>query len=328
MSASSLDGQSAEKGRFRSTTWVDRVRQVGILIALLIILAIFAVLSPVFMTPSNLMNILLQSSITGIIGVGMTLVIILGGIDLSVGSLVALVAVVVATQMVNGMPVPVAILLGLGIGIAAGIFNGAMIARIGLQPFIVTLGTMSLFRGAALVYTDGNPIFKIPAEFRQIFAGEYFGVPAPILYMFGVAIVAFLLLNYTRLGIYIKSIGGSEEASRMSGVNVQRYKIVTYTICSLFAALAALVLLGRLGAAEPIAGSGYELDAIAAAAVGGTSMSGGKGNIPGTILGALILGSLRNGLTLMNVQAFYQLLATGAIILIAVTVDRYTRGQN
>lgn len=328
MSASSIDVKSAEQGRFRSATWVDRVRQVGILIALLIIFAVFAVLSPVFLTPSNLLNILLQSSITGIIAVGMTLVIILGGIDLSVGSLVALVAVVVATQMVNGMPVPLAILLGLVMGILAGMFNGAMIARIGLQPFIVTLGTMSLFRGAALVYTDGDPIFKIPAEFREIFAGEYFGIPAPILYMFGVAIVAFVLLNYTRLGIYIKSIGGSEEASRMSGVNVRRYKIMTYTICSFFTALAALVLLGRLGAAEPIAGSGYELDAIAAAAVGGTSMSGGKGNIPGTILGALILGSLRNGLTLMNVQAFYQLLATGAIILIAVTVDRYTRGQN
>lgn len=330
MSVSSIDpaAKNGEATRFRSNTWVDRVRQIGILIALLVIMGVFTALTPIFLTPSNMINIFVQSSIIGIIGCGMTLVIISGGIDLSVGSLVALVAVVVATQMVNGMPIPLAILLGLLIGAIVGIFNGAMIARIGLQPFIVTLGTMSLLRGAALVYTDGDPIFKIPAEFRQIFAGDYFGIPGPIIFMFGVAIVAFVLLNYTRLGIYIRSIGGSEEAARMSGVNVKFYKIVTYTICSLFTALGAFVLLGRLGAAEPIAGSGYELDAIAAAAVGGTSMSGGKGNIPGTILGALILGSLRNGLTLMNVQAFYQLLATGAIILVAVTVDRYTRGQN
>ena len=187
---------------------------------------------------------------------------------------------------------------------------------------------MSLFRGMALVYTDGDPIFKIPLLFREIFNGDYMGIPGPIVFTILVAIVAFLLLNYTRIGVYMKAIGGNEEAARMSGVNVKKYKIFTYMTCSLFASLAGLVMLGRLGAAEPIAGSGFELDAIAAAAVGGTSMSGGKGNIPGTILGALILGVLRNGLTLMNVQAFYQLLASGAIILIAVTVDRFTRGRS
>lgn len=328
MSATTFELNSAEKSRFRSATWLDRVRQIGILLALLLIVVIFSALTPVFFTTSNLVNILVQSSITGIIAVGMTLVIISGGIDLSVGPLVALVSVIVATQMVNGMPVAAAILLGLAIGILAGVFNGVMIARVGLQPFIVTLGTMSLFRGMALVYTDGDPIFKIPEQFREIFAGDYFGIPGPIVFMFGVAILAYILLNYTRIGVYIRSIGGSEEAARMSGVNVRRYKVLTYMICSLLTALAGLVLLARLGAAEPIAGAGYELDAIAAAAVGGTSMSGGKGNIPGTILGALILGSLRNGLTLMNVQAFYQLLASGAIILIAVTIDRFARGQN
>jgi ribose transport system permease protein len=319
---------TVQKSRFRGVTWLDRVRQVGILLALLMIMGVFSFLTPIFLTPSNLTNILVQSTITAIIGIGMTLVIIQGGIDLSVGPLVALVVVVVATQMVKGMPVPQAILVGLILGALAGIFNGVMIAYVGLQPFIVTLGTMSLFRGSALVYTNGDPIFKVPAAFRSIFNGEYLGVPGPIVFMLLVALIAFILLNYTRLGIYIKSIGGNEEAARMSGVNVRLNKLLTYTLCSVFTALAALVLLGRLGAAEPIAGSGYELDAIAAAAVGGTSMSGGRGNIPGTILGALILGSLRNGLTLMNVQAFYQLLASGGIILVAVTVDRFTRGQN
>lgn len=326
--ATDLKPTTDQKSRFVGISWLERFRQVGILIALLIIVAVFASLTPIFLTPSNLTNILVQSSITGIIGIGMTLVIILGGIDLSVGPLVALVAVVVATQMVNEVSVPMAILIGLLLGTAAGIFNGAMIAYVNLQPFIVTLGTMSLFRGLALVYTNGDPIFKVAKEFREIFSGEYLSIPGPIVFMFGIAILAFILLNYTRVGVYIKSIGGNEEAARMSGVNTQKYKVVTYAICSVFTALAGLVMLGRLGAAEPIAGSGFELDAIAAAAVGGTSMSGGKGNIPGTILGALILGSLRNGLTLMNVQAFYQLLASGAIILIAVTVDRFARGQN
>ena len=196
----------------------------------------------------------------------------------------ALVGVVVATQMVEGVSVPLAIVIGLLIGVVAGMFNGGMIAYVGLQPFIVILGTLSLFRGMALVYTNGDPIFKVPKEFRAIFGGEIMGLPAPIVFMFGVAIVAYILLNYTRLGIYIKSIGGNEEAARMSGVNTRKYKVITYTICSVLAALAALVLDGRLGAAEPTAGSGYELDAIAAAAVGGTSMSGGKGNIPVTCL--------------------------------------------
>ncbi len=326
--ATNVSQPASPTARFRGTSWLDRFRQVGILIALLIIAGIFAALTPIFLTPSNLTNILVQSAITGIIGIGMTLVIIQGGIDLSVGPVVALVAVVVATQMVNKVPVPMAILIGLLLGIAAGIFNGVMIAYVNLQPFIVTLGTMSLLRGVALVYTNGDPIFNVPRAFRSIFSGAYLGIPGPIVFMFAVAIVAFLILNYTRVGIYMKSIGGNEEAARMSGVNTRKYKVVTYAICSVFTAIAGLVMLGRLGAAEPIAGSGFELDAIAAAAVGGTSMSGGKGNIPGTILGALILGSLRNGLTLMNVQAFYQLLASGAIILVAVTLDRFTRGQN
>jgi ribose transport system permease protein len=184
---------------------------------------------------------------------------------------------------------------------------------------------MSLVRGAALVYSHGDPIFKVSPLFRAIFAGTILGLPGPIFYLILVALIGIFLLNFTRFGVFIKAIGGSEEAARMCGVNVARFKILTYTLCGLFASLAAMVMVGRLGAAEPIAGSGFELDAIAATAVGGTSMLGGKGNLTGTILGALILGALRNGLTLMNVQSFYQVLATGAIILIAVSVDRFTQ---
>jgi ribose transport system permease protein len=307
---------------------IEFFRQIGILIALIIVVIVFSALTPIFLTLPNLTNIIVQSSINGIIAVGMTMVIILGGIDLSVGSVVALVGVVVATSMVNGMSVPLAIGLGLAIGAIVGLFNGLMIARLGLQPFIVTLGSMSLLRGMALVYSHGDPIFRIPSSYRYIFAGKYAGVPGPIFFLVLVALIGFFILNFTKHGIYIKSVGGSEEASRMSGVNVPLTKVLTYVSCGVAAAVASMVLVGRLGAAEPIAGSGFELDAIAAAAVGGTSMAGGKGNIPGTILGALILGALRNGLTLMNVQSFYQLLASGAIILVAVTIDRIARGKS
>lgn len=313
--------------RYRGVSLLERLRQIGIFIALIAICVVFSVLTPSFLTVSNLFNIAVQSSITAILGIGMTLVIISGGIDLSIGPIVALTTVIVATILLAGTPVWLAILVGLGIGLLCGLFNGSIISYVGLQPFIVTLGTMSLFRGMALVFTNGDPIFKVPAEFRSIFGGTYGPIPGPIVFMILVAIIAYVLLNFTRIGVYIKSIGGNEEAARMSGVHVNFYKMFTYTLNGVFAALAGLVLLGRLGAAEPIAGVGYELDAIAAAAVGGTSMSGGRGNIPGTILGALILGALRNGLTLMNVQAFYQLLATGIIILVAVTVDRFTRGK-
>ena len=305
---------------------VEFIRQIGILIALIIVVVVFSALTPIFLTISNLTNIVVQSSINGIIAVGMTMVIILGGIDLSVGSVVALVGVVVATVMVNGASVFSAILIGLLIGALSGIFNGFLIARMNLQPFIVTLGTMTLLRGTALVYSHGDPIFRINPLFRNIFAGSYAGIPGPIIFLLLTAIIGFFILNYTKHGIYIQSVGGNEEASRMSGVNVTRTKIVTYMTSGLVSALAALVMVGRLGAAEPIAGNGFELDAIAATAIGGTSMTGGKGNIPGTILGALILGALRNGLTLMNVQSFYQLLASGAIILIAVIIDRVTKG--
>ena len=304
-----------------------QVKQLGIIFALLAIVATFAALTPIFLTRENLTNIVVQSSINGMIAVGMTLVIIQGGIDLSVGSLVALVGMVVTTSMLHGMSVPMAIGLGILLGVAVGVVNGTMISKLGLQPFIVTLGTMSLIRGAALVYSHGDPVFKVSPVFRHIFAGIILGLPGPIFYLILVALTGIFLLNLTRFGVFIKAVGGSEEAARMCGVNIFRFKILTYTVCSIFTALAAMVMVGRLGAAEPISGGGFELDAIAATAVGGTSMSGGRGNITGTIMGALILGALRNGLTLMNVQSFYQVLATGAIILIAVSVDRFTQAK-
>jgi ribose transport system permease protein len=303
------------------------VRDAGTLIGLLIIIITFSFLSPVFFTLPNLLNILQQSSINAIIALGMTLVIISGGIDLSVGPAAALSAVLGATLMVAGVPVPLAVMATLSIGALCGVFSGTLVAYAGLQPFIVTLGGLSLFRAMALIFTDGNPIFGIPMEFRNIINGMVFGIPVPILIVVAIALILWVVMNKTPLGEYILAVGGNEEAARVAGVPVKRTKVTVYVLSGLLAALAALILIGRLGAAEPTLGNLWELDAIAAAAIGGASLMGGKGSVLGTIIGAIILGALRNGLTLLNIQAFYQLLATGLIIIIAMLIDRATRGK-
>ncbi|GAA3599394.1 ABC transporter permease [Gibbsiella greigii] len=303
------------------------LRDAGTLIGLLIIVVTFSFLSPMFWTVPNLLNILQQSSINGIIALGMTLVIISGGIDLSVGPTAALSAVLGATLMVAGVPVPLAVMATLGIGALCGVFSGTLVAYAGLQPFIVTLGGLSLFRALALIFTNGNPIFGIPVEFRTLINSTVFGVPAPIVIVITIAVILWVLMNKTPLGEYILAVGGNEEAARVAGVPVKRTKVTVFVISGVLASLASLILIGRLGAAEPTMGNLWELDAIAAAAIGGASLMGGKGSIIGTLIGAIILGALRNGLTLLNIQAFYQLLATGLIIIIAMLIDRATRGK-
>ena len=302
------------------------LRDAGTLIGLLIIVVTFSFLSTVFFTTQNILNILQQSSINAAIAVGMTLVIISGGIDLSVGPTAALSAVLGTTLMVAGVPVMLAIPATLAIGALCGLFSGSLVAYAGLQPFIVTLGGLSLFRAIALIFTGGNPIFGIPVEFRNFMTGELFGIPCPVVIVIVVALLAWTIMNKTPLGEYILAVGGNEEAARVAGVPVKRTKVTVYVISGVLASLSSLILIGRLGAAEPTLGSLWELDAIAAAAIGGTSLMGGKGSIIGTLIGAIILGSLRTGLTLLNIQAFYQLLATGLIIIIAMLIDRATRG--
>lgn len=301
------------------------LRDLGTLFGLVIIFVVFSWLSPVFFTGPNLVNILQQSSINACIALGMTLVIISGGIDLSVGPIAAFAAVVAASLMVADVPVPLAMMAALGVGTACGLFNGVLIAYAGLQPFIVTLGSLSLFRALALIYTGGNPVFGIPQEFRALTNGDLMGIPTPVIIVAVLAIVCWIVLNKTPLGEYLMAVGGNQEAARIAGVPVARTKISAFVISGVLASIAALILVGRLGAAEPTLGNLWELDAIAAAAIGGASLMGGKGSIVGTILGAIILGSLRNGLTLLNVQAFYQLLATGLIIIAAMLIDSATR---
>lgn len=303
------------------------LRDAGTFFGLLLIFAVFAALNPVFLTAPNLLNILQQSSINACIALGMTFVIISGGIDLSVGPTAAVSAIVGATLMIAGVPVPLAVMGAIATGMACGLFNGSLVALAGLQPFIVTLGGLSLYRALALIFTGGNPIFGIPQEFRTAINSLVLGVPVPVIIVGVIAAVLWVVLNRTPLGEYILAVGGNPEAARIAGVPVARTKVTVYVMSGGLAAVAALILTGRLGAADPTMGNLWELDAIAAAAIGGASLMGGKGSVVGTLMGAVILGGLRNGLTLMNVQAFYQLLATGIIILVAMLIDRATRGR-
>jgi ribose transport system permease protein len=303
------------------------LRDAGTLFGLVVIVAVFAILTPNFLTERNLLNILQQSSINACVALGMTLVIIGGGIDLSVGPTAAISAIAAAAMMIGGVPIVLAIPGAILLGAAAGAVNGMLVAYGGLQPFIVTLGTLSLYRAAGLIYTGGNPIFGIPPQFRALFNSTVFGIPSAVVIVAVLALVIWVVLNKTPLGEYFLAVGGNAEAAHIAGVPVAMTKIATYTISGALAATAGLILVGRLGAADPTLGNLWELDAIAAAAIGGASLMGGKGSIVGTLLGAIILGALRNGLTLLNVQAFYQLLATGIIILVAMLIDRATRGR-
>jgi ribose transport system permease protein len=303
-----------------------KFRDAGTLIGLILISVVFASMSPTFLTAPNLLNILQQSSINACIALGMTLVIISGGIDLSVGPVAALTAILGAAMLVAGVPIPSAILGAMAAGAACGFVNGALIAWGGLQPFIVTLGGLSLYRALALIYTGGQPIFGLPDGFRALTNGTLAGVPTPVIIVAVLAVVAWVILNKTPLGEYFMAIGGNPEAARIAGVPVVLTKLAAYMMSGFMASVAAMILIGRLGAAEPTMGTLWELDAIAASAIGGASLMGGRGSIPGTLIGCIILGTLRNGLTLLNVQAFYQLLATGIIIIVAMLIDKFASG--
>ena len=307
---------------------VERLREAGILAILLLGAVVFSFLVPSFFSVDNAINgIGLSAAINTIVAIGLTYVIITGGIDLSVGSTAALAAVIGADLMQRGTPVLLAVLIALAVGAVAGLVNGLLVTRVQLAPFIVTLGTMTFYRGLALSYTGGQPILSLPDGFKRALGGTVLGLPIPLVAALVLVGLFTVFLKFTRTGQYILALGGNAEAVRLSGINTNRYITLTYVISGVLAAFAALVLIAQLGAAEPILGSGWELSAIAAAVVGGTSLSGGKGNVVGALLGALLLSMLQNVLTLMGVQAFYQLLATGVIIIGAMVIDRYTRGR-
>lgn len=298
------------------------------LITLLALIIFVSCLSDNFFTLNNFFNILQQTSINAIIAVGMTLVILTSGIDLSVGSTFALAGAITASIIGYDISPFIAIATSLLLGALLGAFSGLIIAKGKLQAFIATLVMMLILRGVTLVYTKGSPIstgMNDNSDFFEWFAfGRVFGIPVPILIMMFVFVFAWYLLKYTRLGRYIYALGGNEAATRLSGINVDRVKIIVYAISGVLCALASTIEVARLSSAQPTAGTGYEMDAIAAVVLGGTSMSGGRGKIIGTLIGALILGFLNNGLNMLGVDAYYQMIVKGVVILLAVLVDNKT----
>ena len=294
------------------------------LIGLIIFVIIVSALNPRFLTHANILNVLRQTSINSIIAIGMTLVILTGGIDLSVGSILAICGAVMASLLNAGHNPVLALIVTLILGLIFGFFNGFLVAKMKLQAFIVTLVTMTFLRGATLVFTEGKPITVDDGGilFENIGGGYLFNIPIPIYIMVALFIAGFYLLSHTKFGRYTYAIGGNEEATKLSGINVDRVKIWVYGLCGMLSALAGVILTSRLYSAQPTAGSGYELDAIAAVVLGGTSLAGGVGRITGTALGALIIGVLGNALNLLNVSSYYQMMIKALVILVAVLIDR------
>lgn len=297
-------------------------RELEVVAALAVIMIVFGMIQPIYFSPSNLLDILDQSVINGLLAIGMTLVIITGGIDLTVGSTLAIVIVSVGNFTVMGLrPLP-AVLAGVLIGFVLGLVNGVLVAKMRLQPFVATLGMMSVYRGVAYLITGGWPVLNIPQTFRDLMDGDVVGSLSSSMILFlAVTVIAYILLKHTKFGTYLYAIGSNEEATRLSGVNVDRNKIMAYAVCGVTVALAAMVMLAKLGTGEPAAGASYETNAIAAAAIGGTSLAGGKGSIVGTFLGAILLQALKVGLVVCGVDTFWQYIATGLIIVFAVYVD-------
>ena len=312
-------------GRSGPPRVVGLLRRYGIVLAFLVLMAVLSVLSPAFLAVSNLFNVAQQVSINAIMAAGMTFVILTAGIDLSVGSVLALSGAVMAGLLSTGKPVLLGILLGLGVGTLLGLINGIVVTRGKVQPFIATLAMLTIARGLTLVYTDGRPITGLPDTFVWLGAGDVGRVPVPVIIMALVFGASYVILTQTPLGRYVYAIGGNEEAARLSGVNVQFVKTLVYATAGLLSAVSAIVITGRLNSAQPTAGSGYELDAIAAVVLGGTTLAGGEGSVLGTLLGAFIIGVLNNGLNLLNVSSFYQQVVKGVVILLAVLLDRRLR---
>lgn len=301
----------------------------GILVALILIFLILSVISPVFLTFDNIMNVLRQISINGLLAIGVTFVILTKGIDLSVGSILAFSGVIAASLAQGGAyPVMVCVFFGLLAGAALGLINGFVIAKWNVAPFIVTLGMMSAARGLTFVYSDGRPIPNLSEGFQFIGGGDILGIPFPVILLLAVFLISTIVLYRTKIGRYIYAVGGNEEAAIISGVNIKRVKLFVYTVSGFLAGLAGIVLTSRVTSGLPQAGTSYELDAIAAVVIGGTSLNGGKGRLWGTLVGVLLIGVINNGLDLLNVSSYYQLIIKGLIIAVAVMLDGKSNKTN
>ncbi len=300
----------------------NNFRELSVIIAIAIMIVIFGLLNPKYLQSSNVFDILDQATIYGLMGLGIMLPIITGGIDISVGSVLALSGCCVALAAVAGVPSIFCMILGLLMGLACGCVNGLLISKMKLQPFIATMGTQSAFRGLAYIITKGYPVLGVPDTYRKIFNFKVIGDIRLSAFVFIIwAVIVYILLKKTRLGTYIYAIGGNMEAARLSGVQVWKIQTLAYSIGMLGTALAGLVQIAKLGTGDPTTGNGWEMNAIAAAAIGGTSMAGGRGNPWGTVLGAILFSGLKIGLVVLNVNTYYQYVATGLVIIVAAYVE-------
>jgi ribose transport system permease protein len=301
------------------------LRQFGLIISFLLLCLVLALLSNRFLTGENISNVLLYSAINGIISVGMTFIILTAGLDLSVGAIVALAALVAASAVQHFGSTPLAILICLAIGTAIGLGNGLLTVGLRIPPFITTLGMMTISRGLALTFSHGQPITGFPDSFRFLGAGRLGPVPVPIVVMVVVFVLGYFLLARTTLGEYVRALGNNPTAAQMSGLRTGRVTVVVYLISGLLSALASLLLIGRLDSAAPTLGTGYEFDAIAAVVVGGTSFTGGEGGLGGTLLGVLIIGVINNGLNLLNINALWNQVVKGVVIALALLIYKSAR---
>jgi len=307
-----------------SYLWVNRF---GILLALVVLGTALSIIKPHFLSWTNLVNIARQISINGILAIGVTFVLLTGGVDLSLGSVVALTGVVAAHfAHPEEYPLVIPVAMGIFVGGACGAVNGAVVTCGGVPPFIATLGMMTAARGLALVLSGGRPVSNMSRAMQRI-AGDWGGIPIPVLILTAVALAAWWFLRNVRLGRHIFAVGGNENAARAAGINVRGVKLFAYTVCGALAGLAGVVLAARITTGQPNAGIAYELDAIAAVVIGGTSLSGGIGGVGGSVLGALLMGVIGSGLDQLNVSSYYQQIVKGLIIVGAVWLDRWRRGS-
>ena len=314
--------------------------RVAPLVFLLTLMVIFSILQPRFLSELNLFNVMRQISITGLIALGMTFVILTGGIDLSVGSVVALAGLVAGAlnkgsaasslslddALVSGYPLLVSVGAAALVGLAAGLIQGIAVTALNVPPFVVTLGGLSVFRGAALLYSGGGPISSFDESYRFWGQGKLGPIPVPVVVFLAAALVCHVILRHTRYGRHVYAVGGNAEAARLSGLNVTALTLSVYVIVGLLAGVAGFVLSSRLNSAEAVAGQGYELTVIASVVIGGTSLFGGSGGVAGTVVGAILIGVLINGLVLMDVSPYVQQIIIGVIIVLAVAFDRFVKG--
>ncbi len=314
----------AKKGeKFSAQKFISKL---GPVLALLVLVVAVSVMNMSFLAPSNLLNLLRQVSINALIAFGMTFVILTGGIDLSVGSILALSGAISAYMIQAGVSPAISIAIGMLSGALFGLINGILVAYGKAAPFIATLATMTIFRGGTYVFTNGNPITgtKINESFLFQFMGRgyLFGIPFPIIIMLIAFGILYVVLHKTTFGRKTYALGGNEEAAYVAGVNTKKVTMIIYTLSGLMASVAGVILTSRLSSAQPDAGTSYEMDAIAAVVLGGTSLAGGKGRIFGTLIGALIIGTLNNGMNLLGISSFYQQIVKGIVIIVAVLLDR------